>query len=126
MEENNRNSTPIEEIESSIGSLSLDRSGSNYEENRDQSTITITQFWQEDPIEENLDPNFGRGQDGEPNEEGPPPYEQANAQAPARRTLKLSSIRPSKGQRRTLTVGMPVVCYITSLHSLLKITGAIY
>ena len=69
MEENNRNSTPIEEIESSIGSLSLDRSGSNYEENRDQSTIIEdVQFWHEDPIEDNLDPNFGNEGDG------PPPY----------------------------------------------------
>ena len=64
--------------ESSSSSISLN---SNHEEDRDQSTITEeVQFWHEDPIEENLDPNFGRGQDGEPNEEGPPPYEQANAQ----------------------------------------------
>ena len=64
---------------SSSSSLSLN---SNHEEDRDQSTITEeVQFWHEEPIEENLDPNFGRGQDGEPNEEGPPPYEQANAQA---------------------------------------------
>ena len=65
--------------ESSSSSISLN---SNHEEDRDQSTITEeVQFWHEDPIEENLDPNFGRGQDGEPNEEGPPPYEQAEAQA---------------------------------------------
>ena len=64
---------------SSSSSISLN---TNQEEDRDQSTIIEeAQYWHEDPIEENLDPNFGRGQDGEPNEEGPPPYEQAEAQA---------------------------------------------
>ena len=67
------------ETTSSSSSISLN---TNHEEDRDQSTIVEeAQFWHEDPIEENLDPNFGRGQDGEPIEEGPPPYEQAEAQA---------------------------------------------
>ena len=73
MEENNRNSTPIEEIESSIGSLSLDRSDSNHG-NGDQSTIIEdAQFWQEDRYEDNMDPNFGNAR-GEPEGDGPPPY----------------------------------------------------
>ena len=83
MEEQNRNSTPIEENESSIGSLSLDRSDSNHG-NGDQSTIIEdVQFWHEDPIQENLDPNFGNGP---PEGEGPPPYPgnaQGNAQGAA-------------------------------------------
>ena len=84
MEEQNRNSTPIEENESSIGSLSLDGSDSNHG-NGDQSTIIEdVQFWHEDPIQENLDPNFGRGAaGGQPAGDAPPPYPgegQANAQ----------------------------------------------
>ena len=47
---------------SSSSSISLN---SNHEEDRDLSTIIEeAQFWHEDPIEDNLDPNFGRGQDG--------------------------------------------------------------
>ena len=82
MEEQNRNSTPIEENESSIGSLSLDGSDSNHG-NGDQSTIIEdVQFWHEDPIQENLDPNFGNARE-EPEGDGPPPYPgnaQGNAQ----------------------------------------------
>ena len=81
IEEQNRNSTPIEENESSIGSLSLDGSESNHG-NGDATIVEEAQFWQEDPIEDNLDPNFGNA-GGEPEGDGPPPYPgngQANAQ----------------------------------------------
>ena len=81
-QQNRGTSTPIEENESSIGSLSLDRSDSNHG-NGDQSTIIEdVQFWHEDPIQENLDPNFGNAR-GEPEGDGPPPYPgnaQGNAQ----------------------------------------------
>ena len=38
------------------------------------SPIIEEQFWQEDPIRENEDPNFGRGAGGPPAGEAPPPY----------------------------------------------------
>ena len=47
--------------ESSIGSLSLGSpNNSNGEQDRDQSTVEEEgQFWQEEPWQDNLDPNFG-------------------------------------------------------------------
>ena len=74
--------------ESSIGSLSLGSpNNSNGEQDRDQSTIEEEgQFWQEEPWQDNLDPNFGnpRGAAGrQPAGDAPPPYPgegQANAQ----------------------------------------------
>ena len=74
--------------ESSIGSLSLGSpNNSNGEQDRDQSTIEEEgQFWQEEPWQDNLDPNFGnpRGAAGRPPaREAPPPYPgegQANPQ----------------------------------------------
>ena len=80
MEEQN----PIEDNQSSIGSLSLDRSDSN-SNHGDSTIVEEAQFWQEDPIEENLDPNFGNAR-GEPDGDGPPPYPgnaQGNAQGAA-------------------------------------------
>ena len=80
MEEQN----PIEDNQSSIGSLSLDRSDSN-SNHGDSTIVEEAQFWQEDPIEENLDPNFGNDR-GEPDGDGPPPYPgnaQGNAQGAA-------------------------------------------
>ena len=80
MEEQN----PIEDNQSSIGSLSLDRSDSN-SNHGDSTIVEEAQFWQEDPIEENLDPNFGNTR-GEPEGDGPPPYPgnaQGNAQGAA-------------------------------------------
>ena len=70
--------------ESSIGSLSLDRSDSHG--NGDQSTVAEEgQFWHEDPWIENAndDPNHGRGAaGGQPQGEAPPPYP-GNAQGNA-------------------------------------------
>ena len=74
--------------DSSIGSLSLGSpNNSNGEQDRDQSTIEEEgQFWQEEPWQDNLDPNFGnpRGAAGRPPaREAPPPYPgegQANPQ----------------------------------------------
>ena len=81
MEDQHSNSNPIEDNQSSIGSLSLDRSDSN-SNHGDSTIVEEAQFWQEDPIEENLDPNFGNSR-GEPEGDGPPPYPgnaQGNAQ----------------------------------------------
>ena len=71
--------------ESTISSLSLESPNSNQERDRDQSTVVEEgQFWQEDPWNENLDPNFGRGAaGGQPQGEAPPPPYPGNGQGNA-------------------------------------------
>ena len=97
MEEQNRTSTPIEENESSIGSLSIPSdSNSNH---GDSTIVEEAQFWQEDPIEDNLDPNFGNAR-GEPEGDGPPPYPgnaQGNAQGAAAQLGQPDLIRMIQG-----------------------------